>query len=347
MTLGPNELEARLEAYLLRNSGQTDLQVRDLVQISDGWENEVYSFDLTARTSDKQSTPGYILRLYPGEYGPYTAEAEFVGLQTLGTMDHPVPRVYQLVQDPALLGKPFIIMELIDGELLYRSMYGGAHSDQQAYTTLFCGLMVQLHQLDWKPYTTDRSVDLPTYEFVDHFIISARRQCDRYSLDGFFPTIHWLENRRDTVPCERPGPIHWDFHPNNILLRNDGRAFVIDWTQLEVSDPRFDLAWTMILAASHIDPIWQDRVLSEYGRILGRSVINNEYFVVAGCLKRLGTIYLSFLLGPESMGMRPEARALMEAQLPAIQKVYAMLQGHTGLRVPEVEQLLRGDLREC
>jgi hypothetical protein len=39
--------------------------------------------------------------------------------------------------------------------------------------------------------------------------------------------------------------------------------------------------------------------------------------------------------------MRPEAGALMQAQLPAVAAVQAMLEERTGLRLPEVEALLQ------
>ncbi len=50
-------------------------------------------------------------------------------------------------------------------------------------------------------------------------------------------------------PCYHP--VHWDYHPGNVLLRDDSSAVVIDWTQIDVSDPRFDLAWTLLLVSSY------------------------------------------------------------------------------------------------
>ena len=35
------------------------------------------------------------------------------------------------------------------------------------------------------------------------------------------------------VPCRHPALVHGDFHPNNILLREDGSAVVIDWAGLQ------------------------------------------------------------------------------------------------------------------
>ena len=116
--------------------------------------------------------------------------------------------------------------------------------------SLFCGLLVQLHTLDWRPYVSDPSRYDPSanpYIFVDQLIEMLKSFLHQFPVDGFAPYAEWLETHRSEAPCARPSPIHWDFHPYNILIRDDGSAIVIDWTQIEISDSRFDLAWTLLL----------------------------------------------------------------------------------------------------
>jgi aminoglycoside phosphotransferase (APT) family kinase protein len=146
-----------------------------------------------------------------------------------------------------------------------------------------------------------------------------------------------LDERRDGVACLQPSPIHWDFHPANVLLRKDGSAVVIDWTQVGVSDARFDLAWTLLLAGSQGSMAWRDRILAEYERLVGARVEQLDYFEVVACLKRLGSVIISLTHGPEKLGMRPEAVAMMKQRLDAIRKVYELLVERTGLEVAEAE----------
>jgi Ser/Thr protein kinase RdoA (MazF antagonist) len=152
--------------------------------------------------------------------------------------------------------------------------------------------------------------------------------------------LHWLEARRDCVPCARPAPVHLDIHPGNLPLRADGSATVIDWTQIQVSDPRFDLAWTLMLVGAAEGWAWRDRIVAEYERLVAVPMQGLEWFEVAACGKRLFSVVESLAAGPEALGMRPEAVELMRKQLGALSNVYQLLVARTGLRLRDVERLL-------
>ena len=73
-----------------------------------------------------------------------------------------------------------------------------------------------------------------------------------YHRGEFLALVHalaWLEKRREAVPCVRPSVVHWDFHPNNILVREDGSAVVIDWTQVYLVYILFALIFVIALIA--------------------------------------------------------------------------------------------------
>src|SRR5205823_3819424 len=137
--------------------------------------------------------------------------------------------------------------------------------------------------------------------------------------------------------------IHWDYLPGNVLLRADGAAYVIDWTQIEVSDFRFDLAWTLLLLSSRGRPERRAVILNEYEHLAGilsggqvMSIEQIEVFEVVACLKRLASIFISLSKGATTLGMRPEAEVLMRRDVGHIRAVYTVLQERTGRRVPEV-----------
>ena len=65
-----------------------------------------------------------------------------------------------------------------------------------------------------------------------------------------------------------------------------------------------------------------------------------EYLDVVACVKRLVSVAISLSDGPERFGMRPEAVSLMKRQMGAIRKVYDLLLERTGIKVPEIEDLL-------
>ena len=53
----------------------------------------------------------------------------------------------------------------------------------------------------------------------------------------------FFKNKADVIVC--------DGFSGNVILKPDGAAVVIDWTQIQVSDPRFDLGWTLLLVGAY------------------------------------------------------------------------------------------------
>ena len=156
---------------------------------------------------------------------------------------------------------------------------------------------------------------------------------------GLLPVLTWLRERRDQVLCQRPAIVHWDFHPQNILLRADDTPVVIDWTQIRLSDARFDLAWTLMLSASHVGAWLATAFLRGYQGIMG-PLGDLTWFQVFCCLKRLHTVTVMFVYGPERLGMRPEAGETIQRLRTAFGVVYDQLVAITDIHVPEIEQML-------
>jgi aminoglycoside phosphotransferase (APT) family kinase protein len=230
-------------------------------------------------------------------------------------------------------------MERIHGRQMWPVWFRSPEEKQKELLTLFCQLFVRLHRLEWQPFVQGPASfgALDPYALLDREMDKVRPYLDRFPIAGFLPAVEWLEERR--VPCRRPSVIHWDYHPGNILLREDGSAVVVDWTQVDVSDSRFDLAWTLLLVSTYEGRVWYERILHEYERLAGVKVEQLAFFEVFACLKRLYSVVASLTYGPETLGMRPETAAIMLQQLGASKRVYDLLLERTGIKVPEVEEL--------
>lgn len=117
---------------------------------------------------------------------------------------------------------------------------------------MFCSIFVSLHKTDWENFVEDPSIykaDAP-YSFIKNELSRSYetvRFLDQLSMAQ--PVLEWLKDRILSVPCERLSIIHGDYHPHNIILTNDGTAYVIDWTNINIADFRIDLAWTLLLPA--------------------------------------------------------------------------------------------------
>jgi aminoglycoside phosphotransferase (APT) family kinase protein len=301
-------------------------RVLELREISDGWENEVYSFALAEEASAAPVREDLILRIYPGSNGSRRAAREFDAMRRLRQVGYPVPQVLWLELETSWLERPFVIMEKIPGRSGDQVFLASSAERQQELVALFCRLLVELHGLEWQSVVPD--APLPAEEtaaIMQRELSRAQAYCASLQQHEFGAVFEWLRDRFSQVRWGRPCLVHRDYHGGNILLRDDGAAFVIDWGNLQVSDRRSDLGWTLIL--------------QEYERIAGCRMEDLDYFDVAACLRRLSDISGSLDQGAERLGMRPGAERLMR-NASHIRSVYAILLERTGIRIPRIEALL-------
>jgi aminoglycoside phosphotransferase (APT) family kinase protein len=337
------QIQSRLLSFYQKKfASQESIEVPALTKISDGWENEVYSFAIEYGEAETRTHEDLILRIYPGDYAPQKAAREFNGMKKLYELGFPVPEVLILELGDSPFGKPFVVMEKIKGRLMGDIIDESRDEKIWELITLFCKMFVDLHALDWKPFAPDPSIYEAgdPYTFVRRWLSEVQGYIDRFHRNEFALVLHWLEERSLSVPCERLSVIHLDYHPHNILLREDGKAFVIDWTNIDVADFRLDLAWTILLTSTYGHPEAREIILGEYQRIAGHRIKQIKYFEVAASLRRLFSISVSLSDGSDKLGMRPEAVTMMKKSIGHIENVYAFLYDRTGIAIPEIETLL-------
>lgn len=317
-----------------------NIRVENWRSIQGGWESEIFAFDLqSGRPADQERLP-LALRVYSGQGAERKAAHEFTSMRQLFEAGYPVPRVYGWQGADSKGGQPFMIMDFVEGRALWDLMHPAKGAELQSWMQLFCDLFVRLHSLDWRLFVQGEQVspDDPYY-FVDTWLTEAYQSVAHAQLEDFTPIVDWLRQRRDYLGCARPAAVHLDYHPNNILIGPDGAPAVIDWTSFSVSDPRFDLAWTLTLSFGYMGEEFRDAVLHEYERQAGAPVAEIETFEVFAFARRLFDVAVSLLLGAEARGMRPEAEAAMRRDMPATMRVYQKLVERTGVRIQRLEIL--------
>ena len=307
-----------------------------------GWESEIYAFTLEHGQASNRVRENLVLRLYSGEDAAEKAAHEFRAIQRLHDSGYPVPQVYVLEREPAALGQPFILMEKIEGQVMGAQLNAASEAVQAEMISKLCELLAQLHQLDWQPFAdeADRIRFQNPYAFIDEWLGRTQHFLEQFPDSGFRSVVDWLENHRALVPCQTPVPTHNDFHPGNVLLQIDGSPSVIDWTGFRVSDARFDLGWSLLLADAYLGSAWRATILREYEFFSSAQVEAIDYFIVFACVRRLIDVTTSLLHGAEEMGMRADAVAAMRQDKPAHERVYRLLLDRTGLRIKAVDEML-------
>lgn len=336
-----NEFEEKLSDYYQEQSGLLDPVIDLEVVIDKGWESEIYIYTLTYGPKSERNTVKRALRLLTGANFA-GAKGEYRTLSLLRKAGYPVPQVYELGEPDQVFGRPFIIMQYIQpGERAYR-LPETPEGDQKSLRA-FVALFRQLHTLNWRPFVENPDEldppDQPFYHF-DRQLGIFSDYFSRASFTALDSAMVWLAEKRERTACEGASVVHYDFHPDNILEDKDGKLYVIDWTSAEISDYRFDLAWTLALALAYGGNLRREMILEEYERQLGEKVPELDVFEAAAIVRRIGFVMLSLKEGVDKMGMRTEAADAMRRDKEPLDRLYARLKVITGLALPEVQAFL-------
>lgn len=327
------EVREGLQAYVARVGPWAAPAITEFVSLSQGWESDVYGF----RIADA-ATPAtdLVARLYVGESSRRKARQEAAGMRCLYAQGYPVPRVALVEMDGAVLGTPFIVMEWVKGDLLWPLLGRVDDATRKRLIDEFTDMQARLHRVTWQADGMCREVARRSMAQV---LGEIGPYVERSGMAGLEAPLRWLEERAARVAPMAEGFVHWDYHPANVIVREDGALVVIDWTQAEVTDPRFDLAWTLVVVGSQSGWEVRDQILARYEQGRG-PVADLAFFEQYACARRLYSVVIALHAGPESLGMRPGAVELMLKHRPALARLYELWKAGGGPRIEPVEQML-------
>ncbi len=319
------QVKERLEGYL---AGQGT--VDGFKPLSHGWETEVYGF--------YQDGAPTVLRLYQGQNVAVRAETEFRMMRHLGRLGYPVPRVDRYEADPAIFGGPFLLMEGIEGHPLVDHL----RESRMETVEKLCRLMADLHHLDWRSFIGPDAVwpDLETARgtFANRFWLDL---CQSLDLSGpVQPLFDWLEEHGKSVSF-RNAPVHSDLHFENVLVRADGSPVVIDWGSTGIADPRCDLAYVYMLMTTQGAAALGEEIRSTYEAMAGPQA-DWDYFVSWALIRRLVVMLIVLVRGSAAIGLRPGLEGQLHQNIGYLQQVASLVSERTGVRLTEVDLLLRG-----
>lgn len=338
-------IRKQLESYLAALfPSHRDLQITELQKITLGWETEKYSLTMSYDEATGRNEQDLFIRVFVDQNAAEHATQEHQVMTKLHELDFPVPKIFCLELSDSLLSGPFMIMETIPGQSLMSFLQEASEEEASTLLSQFCEMWVDLHQLNWSSFVADPSnivLEDPLW-YINHHLSEREGSLKRHrEAQMLLPILEWLKTRSSEVPCQQLSLIHGDYHPENVLIRDDGALFVIDWGAANIADFRADLGWTMLLATTYGHPI-RESLLSEYERFSGVQLEQIEYFEVLAILGRLRDLVVSLAptAGASTLGMRPEAVDMMKQAAFHYKNVYSLLQERTGLDLPEMEALL-------
>lgn len=169
------------------------------------------------------------------------------------------PEVIGWCDDPAVLGRPFLLVSHVDGLAITDTLPPAYPDTATSVNRLGEDLVDELaaiHKLPW------RKVGLEKFGNPDNFLErqitrwrDARAQAPVRDLPRLAELAEWL---LANLPSDGPvGLIHGDFHIDNTLARPDRPelAAVIDWELAAIGDPTADLGlFLMFWGPRAVDP---------------------------------------------------------------------------------------------
>src|ERR1043166_1714431 len=150
--MGADDLVPRLERFLATRLGR-GARVTGLERSTEGFSQETFTFDVEIGGERR----GYVAKREPaaGLLEPYDLKPEFRVLHALSDDPLPSPATPWFEDDPAVLDRPFYVMERLPGEVPIPAARadGTPPFDDPARAMLgpeVVDALARLHALDWR-----------------------------------------------------------------------------------------------------------------------------------------------------------------------------------------------------
>jgi aminoglycoside phosphotransferase (APT) family kinase protein len=255
--MSPTDIAGSFTRFLERKlPDASNLRVDALIEHTEGFSQETFSFEACFELDGVATRRAFVAKREPaaGLLEPYDLEPEFRVLHALSEDALLSPPTPWLETDPAVLERPFYVMEKIGGRVPLPAIdaAGSGPFDEAERAALAPQLAEQLallHAVDW------RAKGLGFLRDDADTRSSARRELERWIArieDAGFPKIPMLEAAVVWLDANAPAGgeevlLHGDYRTGNYLVDGSGPDIrvtgLLDWEMVHVGDPHEDVAW--------------------------------------------------------------------------------------------------------
>ncbi|MDQ6692055.1 MAG: phosphotransferase family protein, partial [Candidatus Dormibacteraeota bacterium] len=188
----------------------------------------------------------YVMRLCPPgarPAGPADVARQGRIMAALNAAEMPVPAIPALSAEPAIDGRPFVLMEAVAGD---RIEIAAARESPQAIGEAVISTLRQLHQLPLEKTGIAQEPAMPLASELSRWEWLMERAAP--DLTGGGPELATL--LRNGLPSEStPTLVHGDYHLGNLLFSGPRVAAVLDWEIAQIGQPLLDLGCLCVMVA--------------------------------------------------------------------------------------------------
>lgn len=234
-------IKADLEAQLREKLKRPELRVIAIDPIPEGHSG--FTYFVTVDDGDRPSR--YVLRLPPPGAriaGPADVVRQGRIMTALNVAGLPTPAIPAMSADPVVDGRPFILMEAVDGARIEKT--AGEHRALDIATSAVA-VLKRLHALplDQTGIGDEESVGLQA-EMMRWAMLMQRAPEELTGRAGELGGLLAI-----SLPVERaPTLVHGDYHYGNMLFRGSEVVAVLDWEIGQVGQPLLDVGCLFIAA---------------------------------------------------------------------------------------------------
>jgi aminoglycoside phosphotransferase (APT) family kinase protein len=241
-----------------------ELQISELATPEAGASNETLLFEIQWQESGVQHSQGLVARLEPqgqGLFPEYDLQLQYRAMDRLRDTEVKVPNMIALETDGAVLGRPFYLMERLQGRYLADNPPYQMEGWLTGESPDICGdiwrnairEMARVNRVDWQArgfadlwdrqgFATPLAQLLDYYE---HFLAWAETVGRPFK--KLYPVLDYLKANQ---PADDPVALCWgDAKPANLMIdQHSGNILgLLDWEMVHLGNPVHDLCWWMVL----------------------------------------------------------------------------------------------------
>jgi aminoglycoside phosphotransferase (APT) family kinase protein len=339
-----DDLRARLERFVSERIG-APVRVVHLERSTEGFSQETFTFDVEVGGERR----GYVAKREPaaGVLEPYDLEPEFRVLHALSGDPLPSPPTPWFTRDPAVLERPFYVMERLPGEVpipAARADGSGPFDDAERSVLgpQVVRTLAQLHAVDWRVCGFQfLGAPRPGREAAERELARWEERIRRSGLAVSPPlaeALLWC--RRHAPATDEVTLVHGDYRLGNFLVVREAGGprltGILDWELVHLGDPLEDVAWCASLLWRAGTP-WASALLppeefaAGWAKASGRAVDPERlrFYEVLTFVKMIA-IMLSGLEVFRSGRTTDLRMAIFDHQLPFLHLLLGMTRGWLG-----------------
>lgn len=235
-TLDTSALEAWLQSHIPGYQGPLEVS-----RFTGGQSNPTYRLHTPSKSYVlRRKPPGVLLK------GAHAIEREARVLMALAQAQFPVPHVYGLCTDEAVIGSWFYVMDMVEGRVFWDASFSDVpQAERAAYMDAMNAVLAKLHRVDYN------AIGLADYGKPGGYVArQIKRWSDQYQNDqdagrnaAMDALVEWLPAH---IPAhEQVALTHGDFRADNMIFHpSEPRVLaVLDWELSTLGDPLADFAY--------------------------------------------------------------------------------------------------------